>query len=322
MGFSLKGFTNSIFPGVTSLLGGGSQQQTNTTTNEPWAAMQPYMRDVFAQGQGLYNSSGGLASLSPETRQAQGLYAQRAQTGSPITGAAQGLAGSILRGEQLDPNNSPYFSGGLNSILGDVKGQLNSQFRGNNYGTSAHQEWLSKGLTNAAAPYFQQSYENNLNRQYGLLSQAPDLANMDYGDIGILSTLGAQKDARAQAERDAPWANLQRYQQAIGGFGNPGSTTNTPYHTNPTGELLGNAANLAVLGKMLGFLSDRRLKKDIEKVGEREDGLNVYEFRFTWDKDDQPKRVGLMADEVKGVYPDAVGDFGGFATVDYSRLLK
>ncbi len=65
--------------------------------------------------------------------------------------------------------------------------------------------------------------------------------------------------------------------------------------------------------------SDRRLKSDIEKLGETADGLGVYSFRYA-----TPQRyIGLMADEVEEVNPDAVGTLpGGWKIVDYSRALQ
>ena len=65
------------------------------------------------------------------------------------------------------------------------------------------------------------------------------------------------------------------------------------------------------------IFSDIRLKKNITRVGTRPDGLGVYEFEYVWGGD---RQVGLMAQEVLGVYPDAVGESGGYLTVDYSKV--
>lgn len=63
--------------------------------------------------------------------------------------------------------------------------------------------------------------------------------------------------------------------------------------------------------------SDRRLKTNIQRISTRPDGLGVYEFEYIWGGG---KHIGLMAQEVLGVYPDAVGSVGGYYTVDYSRV--
>jgi Chaperone of endosialidase len=76
----------------------------------------------------------------------------------------------------------------------------------------------------------------------------------------------------------------------------------------------------AGLGSLLAFLSDRRLKRDIEKVGELHNGLAIYRFRF-WG--DAREHIGLMADEVRKVLPEAVipGPYG-FDLVDYGQALS
>ena len=66
----------------------------------------------------------------------------------------------------------------------------------------------------------------------------------------------------------------------------------------------------------IGF-SDRRLKTNIHRISTRPDGLGVYEFEYIWGGG---KHIGLMAQEVLGIYPDAVGSVGGYYTVDYSRV--
>jgi len=63
--------------------------------------------------------------------------------------------------------------------------------------------------------------------------------------------------------------------------------------------------------------SDIRLKTNIHRISTRPDGLGVYEFEYIWGGG---KHIGLMAQEVLGIYPDAVRSVGGYYTVDYSRV--
>jgi hypothetical protein len=63
--------------------------------------------------------------------------------------------------------------------------------------------------------------------------------------------------------------------------------------------------------------SDRRLKEDIRLVGRTFDGLNVYTFRF---RDQSVVQMGVMAQEVLPLYPEAVGERDGYLTVDYGRI--
>ena len=63
--------------------------------------------------------------------------------------------------------------------------------------------------------------------------------------------------------------------------------------------------------------SDRRLKTNVRKIDTRADGLNVYEFNYVWGG---PKQIGLMAQEVREVYPDAVSERDGYLLVDYGKV--
>lgn len=81
--------------------------------------------------------------------------------------------------------------------------------------------------------------------------------------------------------------------------------------------------NLFQLGGQVGaaaiMASDRRLKRDIKRVGETSSGIPVYEFRYIWDSHETRHR-GVMADEVRKVMPQAVVTMNGFDMVDYSMV--
>jgi hypothetical protein len=67
--------------------------------------------------------------------------------------------------------------------------------------------------------------------------------------------------------------------------------------------------------------SDRRLKKDIIEIGEK-NGLPWYGFRYIWDDAISPLRYGFMADDVMEVMPQAVEkDPSGFYKVDYDMAM-
>jgi len=65
--------------------------------------------------------------------------------------------------------------------------------------------------------------------------------------------------------------------------------------------------------------SDIRLKRDIQLVGHRDDGLGIYSYRYLWS---DTVYVGVMAQEVALVHPDAIvrGELDDYLRVDYSRL--
>ena len=114
--------------------------------------------------------------------------------------------------------------------------------------------------------------------------------------------------------------------------------TNTPLQAQTAGpDLLGAAsqgynaqlgavnANNAATGNFMGGLmglggaifSDRRLKKNIKKIGEYTNGLGLYIYDYVWG---QPS-VGVMADEVEAIMPEAViMTASGFKAVNYDML--
>ena len=101
--------------------------------------------------------------------------------------------------------------------------------------------------------------------------------------------------------------------QAGGLVANTGNVSKNTGGGSSTAGSIGSA-----IGGIASIFSDPELKRDIEKIGERPDGLGVYKYRYIGQ--DQA-RVGVMADEVAILRPDALGPvIHGFATVDYEAL--
>lgn len=81
-----------------------------------------------------------------------------------------------------------------------------------------------------------------------------------------------------------------------------------------------------LFGDLLGFgggllKSDRRLKKDIRKIGSAK-GHPLYEYRFKGDGPHAPKEIGVMAQDVEKIRPDAVVENrDGVKMVKYGQLF-
>ena len=74
--------------------------------------------------------------------------------------------------------------------------------------------------------------------------------------------------------------------------------------------------SIAKVGSM-AMMSDRRMKQDIVRIGELPSGLPVYSYNYVWG---QP-HVGVMADEAKVLFPEAVTRYAdGYDRVDYSKV--
>jgi len=61
------------------------------------------------------------------------------------------------------------------------------------------------------------------------------------------------------------------------------------------------------------MMSDRRLKRNVRKIGETPSGVNVYAFDYVWGE----SAIGVMADEVPHA---AVMTPSGYYAVDYARI--
>lgn len=82
----------------------------------------------------------------------------------------------------------------------------------------------------------------------------------------------------------------------------------------------------ALLGGLFGLgsagiyaFSDRRLKKNIKKIGKTDDGQNLYKYEYRGSNEPQ---IGLLAQEVAKKKPEAVAVTpSGFLAVNYDKAL-
>lgn len=127
-----------------------------------------------------------------------------------------------------------------------------------------------------------------------------------------------------------------RGQQAAGGIGQLGGGIANIFQQQgqqfASGEITDIQAQAAAnknivdtAGRIASVLfSDPALKENIEQISKIKD-LGLY--RWDWIKEtagtivENYPTIGFMADEVRKLYPQHIGEFGGFMTVDYSALL-
>jgi hypothetical protein len=146
--------------------------------------------------------------------------------------------------------------------------------------------------------------------QSGLMNLGSDFLSRERGDI-LRQIQTGQASAAQQASsnlqasgRSADILTQIGAAQAAGGMG----------AAQAYGQGTSNMASLA--GGIMSFFSDRRLKKNITKVGTHK-GHNKYLYQY---KGDDTWYIGVMSDEVKAAKPQAVSYVGGFDCVDYGAL--
>ena len=210
-------------------------------------------------------------------------YAQARNTAEQQTGKALGdLATNIYGGAyQSDMANK-------NAMLGQY--------------AALGQQGIANQLAGAGL------YQQGVGNQTTGVGLTPTLQGLRYDD----ATRQLQTGTSMQ---QAPWLPLQYGSSIINPLAAPTSqmqSTNTPIGT----QLIGMGTSIAGTAAMF---SDRRLKRNIRRVGSRDNGLPIYSYRYIWDAPDV-LRVGVMADEALAVAPEAVDTSGAYMAVDYARL--
>lgn len=255
--------------------GGGGDTQSQTTTVSPWSGVQPYITDYLARAQNQskvpfqFNQGDQIAPLSPEQQYGLSGTTQRAIQGSPNNLAAQGNNFNTLTGAYMSPDSNPWLKQNVDTALGDVQSRVNSQFNNNNFGSSAHQETLTRNLGQTAAGMYGSNYDQERGRQMQASALAPTLAETDYRDMQALTGVGDVRRGLAQDYlnqanglfNQATGYNQQRldnYGRAVGlGMGvgsNQTSTSPNPYQSSPIAGAIGGGLAGYSLGSQIGSI--------------------------------------------------------------------
>lgn len=195
---------------------------------------------------------------------------------------------ALLAGDQQQQNLFNNAMGIRQQGVSEAMNGFNTGLASGQFNNQARQQAIQE------ADYFKNQPLNMLNA----LRTGNQVSMPTFGNV----TAGAQVQAAPiyQATSDQYDAQLQAYKAQMAS----------------SGGLLGGLASLG--SAAITKWSDRRLKRNIEKVGLRPDGLGVYAYNYLWS--DEPQ-IGVMADEVAQLRPEALGPVvDGYATVNYGAL--
>ena len=336
-------------------MGGGGKSQTSTSTVSIPPEVLARYNSVNAQAQ-----QAAAAPFQPYTGEFVAPINQTQQSGIAATGAAAGQAqpyygaaagltlGSAqpvgpLTQNQIGYYQNPYTQavvGSTEAALSQQFGQQQSQqqadaikagaFGGERAGLQRAQLMGQQGLAAAQAisPLYQQGYQQAVQTaqgQQGVI--ASDLARQmqagqQLGALGSGAQAAALQGAQAQigagtlAQQTQQAGDTAQYQQYLQQQGYPFQVAQFLANiAEGTGALSGSTTTST---QPSSFFSDRRLKHDAKKIGETKDGLPIYSFKYNGDDRTQ---IGLMAQDVEKKHPEAVGESGGYKTVDYEKAL-
>lgn len=279
------------------------------TTTGPSKFAQPFIQRGAAELDSAYGQAKG--AVQAQTDNVMGLLnpflTDRMQNGDPGVNAARDYGVDVLSGKYLEGN--PYLDQIIADSNNDIKNQMQASLGVKGLtGGSDYANLISRNIARNSTNLRYGDYNAERGRMDGAAGRAGGIASADYLPVqGLLSSLQASK---------APFDLASQYAGGLGGLLGGYQTQSQP--SGILNNLIGAGAQL---GSAAFMASERRVKRDVEQVGELPDGLNIYRFNYVWDDEATPQTVGVMVDEVQALRPWALGPVvDGIQTVDYSKL--
>lgn len=250
--------------------GGSGGDQEVTSTSQPWAPQQPYLRSLFERANSQYGMGGpryypgqNYATFSPQTNQALKMQRNRAVQGSPVMDSAENLIQNTLQGDFLSPDSNPYLGQYFNQALEQSLPSLNATFSlSGRTGAEAQSQGLADTYGALGRDIYGGAYESERGRQMQSMLFAPQIAANDYQDIQAARDAGNVYDQQRQrvlnarmerynANQNRPYDNLARYAGLVsGGFGNQATQTQEGGGGSPLMGALGGGMSGAALSAM------------------------------------------------------------------------
>lgn len=260
-----------------------------------------------------------VAAGSAENSRLFGLDATRTQINNAAAGQrfGQDLGAGQFRNDATDRAFGQDLASGqfANQAAGQLFGMnmANAQLNNSAAGQAFGQSLSTQGFNNAAG---QQDFQNRLtnanftnDQRSSALQEQLALRNQDFNEASAL--LQGAPVMGTPGFMNTPTYGMQPVD--VSGIMNADYANRLAASEarNPMSGLFGLGS--AAIKKW----SDRRLKTDVRRIGTAWRGLPLYLFQYVWGG---PAHVGVMAQEVERVVPEAVHQVGGFLAVDYDAL--
>ena len=292
-----SGYLGALGQSPTSVTAG----QISNTNLQPY--MDPYTQSVINATMPIMQQANALS----QNQQADAAASANAFGGSR-QGIQQGVAqaqGAMNIGQMVAQLNNQNFQQAQAAATGDINRTLTAD-------TSNQQANQAK-------------INSDIIASQGLTNTGDSMNKSNVANFDMLQSAGAGQEMQQQNQINAQMAKFNQAfnypQQQLGVL--ESSLGMTPHDTSTSGQsntttttptdwasILANTASAA--GSIYGMMpSDRRLKKDVEKVGKDPVGVPSYAFRYKGADPKSPKIVGPMAQDVQKVAPEAVGELPG-----------
>ena len=286
----------------------------------------------ITQGSEAYNN----AMLNAGNQQQQAYESARNQAVSGGIGAAQGMFGMNLNQAQLGnsaaaQNNQMMLAN--QQAANQALGQQNTQRMGAaDFANRAAQAQYGMGTQNAALQNqaASQAYQQALSSgQFQNLTAQQKFAQeqaLQQNPLNMLNSVRTGQQLQTAQMPQVGQSNPAALQAVTGPDMLGAAQAQGQYSMNTYNQqmaaynaMMSGATSSAgtAAGAGAGMYSDRRLKKNIVRIGTHALGIGLYTWDYIWG---QPF-TGVMADEVEKVMPEAVGTHpSGFKWVNYKML--
>lgn len=302
----------SFFSDVSSFIGGGSESSSQNSSQSGFALLPPEIQSVFKNyAGGLEGLFAGGASDELFKPLPQTLYEDKALGTSlnGVTATPDSLAADISM--QMNPfdqhviNTINREAGGEYSVLKQGLDEA-GQFGSNRHILGAN-DIEAKRLDQIGTfkqGQYNKALDNTLNQ----------LTSSRAGDVGLQFGAGDFVRGLDTDTKQAPINAYRTFGQLLGVLPTSGGSTSQGTSKSSSTEGIGDA----VSGIASAFaLSDMRLKENIVPMG-TENGYPIYKFNYI----NIPEKtyIGVLAQDVEKIKPEAVSESEGMKRVNYSLL--
>lgn len=269
LGGGLIGGAMGASIGALSGLGGSqTRDQTSTQTQSPWGPQQPFLLSGFNRASDLVKTPWNVGYDPLQTQGQEGLlnYSQGPAFTSAADQYGQG-ANFLTSTDLLDPSSNPYLAQSAEAAIRPVTQALTEQWLPNvrsdailNRGYGGDRQGIAEGIAlrgaaqsagDVSSRMFSDAYQRGLSTIGNNLGQIPQAFNFGSLPYQTQQDIGGQRQEQRLFEQQAPWQQLQNYQNIVGGQYGGTTTTTNPLYRNKGAGMLGGALGGAKLGSMI-----------------------------------------------------------------------
>lgn len=307
---------------MAAITGGGAEAQRNYGMDI--GLRQQQVGEIGQQGQFgnaaqqqayAQRLAGGQASN--EAMQSQfGMGAQARQQQLGAQQAAFGM-GSDARGQQLQAQQAAFGFGaqGRAQQLAAQNAAYQQSLSGAQYGLGQQQQAFGQQQASNQANFSQDlqgaQFQNQMRQNQ--IAEAMQQRGFSLNEINALIS-GQQ----------VGMPTFQGYNQAAQGAGvDYSGAASNQFSAGMQKQQMANDATASMMQGIGGIastammFSDRRVKRDIRRIGKHPRGFGIYRYRYVGERG---SRIGVIAQEVKRYAPELVGSVRGVLQVNYAAL--